>query len=57
MYIDDILIVSSGSLEDHSVEVRKILKALDEANLRVKFDKCAFFQNEVEWLGYEISRE
>ena len=33
VYIDDILIVSSGSLEGHSVEVRKILKALDEANL------------------------
>ena len=55
VYIRDILIVSSGSLEGHSVEVRKILKALDEANLRIKFDKCAFFQSEVEWVGYKIS--
>ena len=56
-YIDDILVASRGSLEDHKATVYKILPILDENNMAVKWGKCAFFKSEIEWLGFKISGE
>ena len=30
-------------------------KFLDSKNMAVKWEKCAFFQKEIEWLGFKIS--
>ena len=56
-YIDDILVASRGSLEDHIATVYKILTILDENNMAVKWGKRAFFKSEIEWLGFKISGE
>ena len=54
-YIDDILIASKGSLHEHKAILSNILNILDNKNMAVKWEKCAFFQKEIEWLGFKTS--
>ena len=53
-YIDDILIASKGSLNEDKAILSKILNILDNKNMAVKWEKCAFFQKKIEWLGFKI---
>ena len=55
-FLDDILIVSKGSLEEHKSYVMNCLKRLDDENTRIILHKCHFGQLEVDWLGYHISQ-
>ena len=41
-FLDDILIVSKGSEEDHTQYVLSCLKRLDEENFRINLPKCRF---------------
>ena len=54
-YIDDILVASRGSLEEHKSIVYKIFSILDKNNMAVKWGKCSFFKPDIEWLGFKIS--
>ena len=54
-YIDDILIASKGSLNEYKAILTKILNILDSKNMSVHWEKCAFFQKKIEWLGFKIS--
>ena len=54
-HIDDILVASRGSLEEHKSIVYKILSILDKNNIAVKWGNCAFFKSYIEWLGFKIS--
>ena len=53
--LDDILIVSKGSLEDHRCYAMNCLKRLDDENLRINLPNCHFGKLEIDWLGYHIS--
>jgi hypothetical protein len=53
-YIDDI-IVFSDSLEAHIEQVSKVLSRLTEVSLVIRPEKCKFFLQEVELLGFLIS--
>ena len=55
-YLDDILIASKGTFLDHKNIVLKVLSTLDKNNFAVKWSKCKFFQKEIEWLGFKISK-
>ena len=55
--MDDILIVSKGSLIDHKNYVMKCLQHLGDENLRINLPKCHFGKLEIDWLGYHISQE
>ena len=55
IFIDDILIVTKGTKDEHLQQVREILKTLDEANLQLKTDKCIFAKNKIDWLRFDIS--
>ena len=55
-YLDDILIASKGTFLDQKNIVLRILSTLDEFNFAVKWSKCKFFQKEIEWLGFKISK-
>ena len=55
-YLDDILVASKGSFNDHKKIAYKILYTLDSYNFKVKWAKCKLFQKEIEWLGFEISK-
>ena len=56
VYIDDILIVTKGTKQEHVNKVREIMKVLDDANLQLKAGKCIIAQESIEWLGYKLTR-
>ena len=54
VYLDDILIYSPD-LDTHEQHVHLVLSRLREHDLHAKYEKCAFEQSSVEFLGYIIS--
>ena len=56
VYIDNILIVTRGTKQEHINKVSEVLKILDEANLQLEAEKCTIAQESIEWLGYKITR-
>ena len=56
-YIDDILITSNGTFEEHLAEVKEVLERLTKAGFRANIRKCSFAKSEVEYLGYLLNRE
>ena len=55
-FLDDIIIVSTGTEADHLAYVFKCLKKLDDDNLRINLQKCHFAKTEIEWLGYKFTQ-
>ena len=55
-FLDDIIVVSRGSKEDHLNLVYKCLKKLDEDNLRINLPKCYFAKTGIEWPGNKFSQ-
>ena len=53
-YIDDLLCITKGSLDDHLSKLRKVLRC---AGLKVNAAKCSFCATETEYLGYVLTRE
>ena len=53
-YVDDILIFSSGSLDDHRSKVRRVLGRLRECGLQLDISKCEFETKSTKYLGYII---
>ena len=55
-FLDNILIFSKGSLEEHKNYVLKCLQQLDDENLRIQLPKGHFGKLQIDWLGYHISQ-
>jgi transposase InsO family protein len=55
VYLDDILIYSE-TFEEHIQHIDEVLKRLDEANFKVKPEKCQWGQNSVKFLGHIVSQ-
>ena len=55
-FLDDILIVSKSSEEDHFKPVLDCLQKLDSDNLRINLSKCDFAKQESSCLGYNITQ-
>lgn len=53
-YIDDILIYSDGSLENHRTKVKRVLAKLAETGLPIDIKKCEFEASSDKYLGYII---
>ena len=56
VYLDDILITSDGTFDDHMTKIQAVLTRLEKANFRARVDKCFFARPELEYLGYIITR-
>ncbi|KAM4061980.1 reverse transcriptase (RNA-dependent DNA polymerase) [Hirsutella rhossiliensis] len=56
-YIDDVLIFSSGSLQDHRDKVGKVLQRLMDAGLQLDINKSEFEVKAVKYLGFIIEAE
>jgi len=54
VYLDDILIYSDD-ITQHRKHVKEILKRLRKAGLYAKAEKCEFYSDSVEYLGYVLS--
>jgi hypothetical protein len=55
-FLDDIM-VYSNTLQEHREQVYKVLKALSEAGLHLKPEKCHFHKQEVKYLGFIIGTD
>ncbi len=56
-FIDDVLIISKGSKEEHEQLVRNTLKKMDKQEMSLKLEKCTFGNHEIEWLGCKITQD
>ena len=56
VYIDNILIVTKGTKQQHVNIVREVMRILDDANLQLKAGKCIIAQGSIEWLGFKLTR-
>jgi hypothetical protein len=54
IYMDDILIPTKGSLQQHNRDIVKVLKKLLRHNLYLNPEKCYFHKKQVEYLGVII---
>ena len=53
-YLDDILIATVGSEEEHKKLIINVLKTLDDEGLAIKWEKCTFLTHNIEWVGFRI---
>ena len=56
VYIDDVIILGKN-LEEHLRNIREVFETLLEAGCRVQLDKTEFLREEIEYLGYVVSRD
>ena len=57
VYIDDIAVITKGTLSDHFDKVEKVLKILLDSGIQLNPRKYAWASNQIEYLGYVISKE
>ena len=50
-YIDDLLIISKGTYEDHLEKLEEVFRRLQDAGVKVNAVKTAFGKTELEYLG------
>lgn len=53
-YIDDVLIYTSGTREDHREKVKLVLQRLNNAGLNLDITKCEFETKSTKYLGYIV---
>ena len=53
-WLDDIICVTNGTVEDHEQELREILSKLQDAGYRGSEQKAQLFKSELTWLRYYI---
>jgi hypothetical protein len=55
-YIDDFLVITKGSLDDHLGKLKQDFIRLCDAGLKINAAKSAFCAQEIEYLGYILTR-
>ena len=55
VFIEDILIVTEGTLQQHIEKLQEVIKSLDEAGVWLKLEKCKIAQAKIKRLGYKLS--
>ncbi len=55
-YIDDLLVITKGSLHDHLDKLEAVFIRLRDAGLKVNATKSFFCTAETEYLGYILTR-
>jgi hypothetical protein len=56
-YLDDLLILTNSSFEDHLLNLEMVLARLSTAGMRVNISKSKFIVEQIEYLGYWITRQ
>ena len=54
VYIDDIIICSKTE-EEHAEHLKQVFEVLKKWNLKLRIEKCMFFQQEIKYLGIWIT--
>ena len=55
-WLDDIIVVTKGSKEQHKKELAEVLTKLENAGYRLSEKKSEFFKKEIEWIGHKIDQ-
>jgi len=55
-YIDDVLVLTKSSFQDHLEKLRQVLIKLRDAGIKANAPKCKFCATEVKYLGYVLTR-
>ena len=56
-YIDDILIHTKGSIQDHMDHVQLVIDRLQKHKLKLKLSKCQWAMTEIKYLGFIVNRQ
>jgi hypothetical protein len=56
-HIDDLLVLTKNSFEDHLDKLELALTRLDEAGLKINAEKSFFGKHETEYLGFRMCRK
>jgi hypothetical protein len=56
-YLDDLLILTNNSFKDHLLKLEMVLAKLSTAGIRLNISKSKFFAEQIEYLGYWITRQ
>jgi hypothetical protein len=58
-YLDDLLILTNSSIsfKDHILKLEMVLARLSTTGMRVNISKSKFFAEQIEYLGYWITRQ
>ena len=56
-YLDDVLIISKGTFADHLTKLDVCLARIAKTGLKINADKSFFGKNEIEYLGYWVTRQ
>jgi hypothetical protein len=56
VYMDDIIIFSDHSYEDHIVALEAVFALLLKNGVKLKLKKCEFFQEEISFLGHRLTQ-
>jgi hypothetical protein len=58
-YLDDLLILTTtnNSFKDHLLKLEMVIARLSTAGMRVNISKSKFFAEQIEYLGYWITRQ
>ena len=57
IYMDNLLIANTSNRKDITEKMLKVLKLLKENDLFIKPEKCSFYKNKVDFLGFIIEEE
>ena len=56
VYLDDILVYSEDATS-HEQHIRAVLSRLRDAKIYGRMHKCDFYKDEVEYLGFQVSKD
>lgn len=56
LYLDDIIVFSS-TIQEHLVRLEEVFVRLQQEGLKIKLNKCSFFQKQVRYLGHVVSEQ
>ncbi len=56
-YMDNLLIITRGILDEHLPKMETVLTRLRDAGLKVNAAKSLFCAHEIEYLGYILTRD
>jgi hypothetical protein len=58
-YLDDLLILTNrdNSFKDHPLKLEMVLARISTAGMRLNISKSKFFAEQIEYLGYLITRQ
>ena len=57
VYLDDVIIYTKGSFEQHIDHIERVFDALRKANLKIKLKKCHFTLPNIHFLGHVVGRD